>query len=108
MRIFRPYNYETFPLELVNVKYFLIFHRTMKQSIVLIAVTAAVMMVGASAVTTTTPAFASASAGGGAVGAGGPNGDNGVNGGSGGPGNSDFGHSHQGASGGLRVKPVEG
>jgi hypothetical protein len=71
-------------------------------SIVLIAVVAAVMVAGMLAVTLETgQAFARG-------GNGGKGGNNGVNGGSGGPGNSDFGHSHQGASGGLRVKPVEG
>jgi hypothetical protein len=72
-------------------------------SIVLIAVVAAVMVAGMLAVTLETgQAFANLMRGNSMGGA------NGVNGGSGGPGNSDFGHSHQGASGGLRVKPVEG
>jgi hypothetical protein len=73
-----------------------------KTSVILIAAVVGIMLVGMLAVTLETgQAFARG-------GNGGKGGNNGVNGGSGGPGNSDFGHSHQGASGGLRVKPVEG
>jgi len=64
-------------------------------SIVLIAVIAAVVISSALPVTMTSTAFAEVEH------AGGHNHQsNGVNDGSGGPGNSDFGHSHDGANGG--------
>jgi hypothetical protein len=69
-------------------------------SIVLIAVIAAVM-VGAFTATMTGPAFAATNSNHFGQNA------NGVNGGSGGPGNSDFGHSQQGASGqALEIKHI--
>lgn len=80
----------------------LIFHVTMTKntSIVLIGVIAAVMVAGALALTlATSSAYAFQISVGGDGGIGGARGANGVNGDS--PGNSDFGHSHQGASGGA-------